>query len=195
MLRPAIADRLCLVYPLLADSHFDGEPEMGNWADDELAGANLGDARLNQRLVKLATRFVEQPTASISNACADLAETMAAYRFFDQASTDKRGLNWQSILQAHIDGSEARMMQHPVVNCGRRFLVKKLPSGRLNSASRLVGDSPNKPCASKYIARRRRFLARKSDGKPGVKSLWLDFQALRHLVSGVEIARRHGYAT
>lgn len=117
MLRPAIADHLRLVYPLLADSRFDGEPEMGNWADDELGGANLGDARLNQRLVKLATRFAEQPTASIANACGDWAETMAAYRFFDQASTDKRGLNWQSILQPHIDGSEDRMAQHPVVLC------------------------------------------------------------------------------
>ena len=90
---------------------------MGNWADDELGGANLGDARLNQRLVKLATRFAEQPTASIANACGDWAETIAAYRFFDQASTDKRGLSWQSILQPHIDGSEARMAQHPVVLC------------------------------------------------------------------------------
>ena len=52
---------------------------MGNWADDELGGANLGDARLNRRLVKLATRFAEQPTASIPGACGDWAETMAAY--------------------------------------------------------------------------------------------------------------------
>jgi len=85
---------------------------MGNWADDELGRANLGDARLNRRLVKLATRFAEQPTASIPGACGDWAETMAAYRFFNQASADKRGLNWQAILQPHIEGSEARMMQH-----------------------------------------------------------------------------------
>ena len=78
----------------------------------------MGDARLNRRLVKrLATRFAEQPTASIPGACGDWAETMAAYRFFDQASADKRGLNWQAILQPHIEGSEARMMQHPVVLC------------------------------------------------------------------------------
>ena len=90
---------------------------MGNWADDEFGGANLGDGRLNLRLIKLATRFAEQPTASIPGACGDWAETMAAYRFFDQASTEKRGLNWESILQPHIGGSEARMVQHPVVLC------------------------------------------------------------------------------
>jgi hypothetical protein len=90
---------------------------MGSWADDEFGGANLGDGRLNLRLIKLATRFAEQPTASIPGACGDWAETMAAYRFFDQASTEKRGLNWESILQPHIGGSEARMVQHPVVLC------------------------------------------------------------------------------
>ena len=77
----------------------------------------MGDGRLNLRLIKLATRFAEQPTASIPGACGDWAETMAAHRFFDQASTEKRGLNWESILQPHIDGSEARMVQHPVVLC------------------------------------------------------------------------------
>lgn len=117
MLRPTIADRLCLVYPLLADSHFYGESEMGNWADDEFGGANLGDGRLNLRLIKLATRFAEQPTASIPGACGDWAETMAAYRFFDQASAARRGLSWEVILQPHIVGSEARMVQHPVVLC------------------------------------------------------------------------------
>lgn len=42
---------------------------------------------------------------------------MAAYRFFDLASMDRRRLNWESILQPHIDGSETRMVQHPVVPC------------------------------------------------------------------------------
>lgn len=90
---------------------------MGNWADDEFGGADLGDGRLNLRLVKLATRFAEQPTASIPGACGDWAETMAAYRFFDQANADRRGLSWQSILQPHMDGSEARMAQQPIVLC------------------------------------------------------------------------------
>ncbi|WP_291991684.1 IS4 family transposase [Candidatus Accumulibacter sp. ACC003] len=90
---------------------------MANWAGDEFGGAELGDGRLRRRLIKLATRFAEQPTASIPGACGDWAETVAAYRFFDQAHAGKRGLNWQSILQPHMDCSQRRMAQHPVVLC------------------------------------------------------------------------------
>ncbi len=38
------------------------------------------------------------------------------------------------------------------------------------------------------------FLARKGDGEPGVKSLWIGIQALRHFVCGVEHSRKHRYA-
>lgn len=88
---------------------------MANWAGDEFGGANLGDGRLNARLIKLATRFAERPMASIPGACGDWAETQAAYRFFDQASAGKRGLNWQSILQPHMDCCTGRMAQHPAL--------------------------------------------------------------------------------
>lgn len=90
---------------------------MTRWAMEEFAGAELGDGRLNRRLIKLATRFADKPTASIPGACADWAETQAVYRFFDQASDDKRGLGWQEILAPHIAQTEARMRQHPVVLC------------------------------------------------------------------------------
>ena len=51
---------------------------MEAWAMEEFAGAALGDERLNQRLVKLATRFADKPTASIPGACEDWSETQAA---------------------------------------------------------------------------------------------------------------------
>ena len=90
---------------------------MTTWAMDEFSGAKLGDGRLNLRLIKLATRFADKPTASIPGACPDWAETQAAYRFFDQAKEDKRSLGWQDILDPHIAQTEARMRQHPVVLC------------------------------------------------------------------------------
>ena len=62
---------------------------MATWAEDEFEGASLGDKRLNLRLIKLATQFAEQPTASIPGACGGIAETKAAYRFFDQANADR----------------------------------------------------------------------------------------------------------
>ena len=84
---------------------------------EEFAGAALGDERLNQRLVKLATRFADKPSASIPGACEDWSETQAAYRFFEQTSDQKRQLGWQDILAPHMACTEARMRQHPVVLC------------------------------------------------------------------------------
>ena len=90
---------------------------MATWAAEEFAGAELGDGRLARRLIKLAATFADKPTASIPGACPDWSETQAVYRFFDQASTAKRALGWQDILDPHIARSEARMRQHPVVLC------------------------------------------------------------------------------
>jgi hypothetical protein len=90
---------------------------MATWAMEEFAGAELGDGRLRQRLIKLATRFADKPTSSIPGACNDWAETQAVYRFFDQASEKKRGLGWQTVLAPHVAQTEARMQQHPVVLC------------------------------------------------------------------------------
>lgn len=84
---------------------------------EEFAGAALGDERLNQRLARLATRFADKPTASIPGACGDWSETQAAYRFFEQSSDKKRKLGWQDILAPHMERTEARMRQHPVVLC------------------------------------------------------------------------------
>lgn len=90
---------------------------MTRWAMEEFAGAELGDGRLNRRLIKLAARFADKPTASIPGACSDWAETQGVYRFFDQAKANKRGLDWQAILAPHIAQTEARMRQHPVILC------------------------------------------------------------------------------
>jgi hypothetical protein len=90
---------------------------MTTWAMEEFAGAALGDERLNKRLIKLAARFADKPTASIPGACGDWAETQAVYRFLDQAKDDKRGVGWQDILGPHIAQTEARMRQHPVILC------------------------------------------------------------------------------
>lgn len=59
---------------------------MATWAMEEFARAELGDGRLRNRLIKLATSFTDKPTASIPGACNDWAEPHAVYRFFDQAS-------------------------------------------------------------------------------------------------------------
>ena len=89
----------------------------GNWAMDEFGGAKVGDARLNMRLIKLADRLAEAPSASIPGACNGHAETQGAYRLFDQARADKRGLSWETVLAPHMARTTLRMVEHPVVLC------------------------------------------------------------------------------
>lgn len=40
-----------------------------NWAVEELATINLGDKRLNERAITLATKLSQQSTESIPKAC------------------------------------------------------------------------------------------------------------------------------
>ncbi len=57
-------------------------------------------------------RFTADPTASVPKACQGWGETMAAYRFFDNASID-----WRAIMAPHWEKSEKRMAAQPVVLC------------------------------------------------------------------------------
>jgi hypothetical protein len=50
---------------------------------DELKTINLSDQRLNRRLGEILGSLGEHPNQSIPTACGGHAETMAAYRFFD----------------------------------------------------------------------------------------------------------------
>ena len=52
------------------------------------------------------------PTASVPKACNGWGETMAAYRFFDNA-----GVDWQAILEPHWQQTEQRMAEQAVVLC------------------------------------------------------------------------------
>lgn len=64
-----------------------GEHASG-WATDELEDVDLGDVRLDARLKKICDRFSESPESPINQACADWAETKAAYRFFKNENID-----------------------------------------------------------------------------------------------------------
>ena len=66
------------------------------WAEEEFGGADLGDKRLNKRLVLLAERLGEQPSASIPEACRGAAEMHAAYRFLGREAVD-----WRELMQPH----------------------------------------------------------------------------------------------
>ncbi len=80
------------------------------WAEQEMEQANLEDERLNKRLKQLLSDLGELPQLSIPAACGGYAETVAAYRFFDnEQATPER------ILEPHFHRTLERMADQPVV--------------------------------------------------------------------------------
>src|SRR5580658_2568383 len=77
------------------------------WFDDELAGSDLADERLNKRLRKLLTQFGGAMGQSIPLVCQDWANTKAAYRFF---SNDR--VTEADILAGHLQATQDRMANH-----------------------------------------------------------------------------------
>lgn len=74
-----------------------------SWALKEFSNINLGDKRLNQRLVKLADDFSKHPDFSINQASKDWHAAKAAYRFFQN---DK--ISEKEILDPHFKNTASR---------------------------------------------------------------------------------------
>jgi hypothetical protein len=55
------------------------------WAQSEFALAQLGDQRLNQRLVRIGTGLAQNPGGTLPQAFRQMKDLKAAYRFFNQA--------------------------------------------------------------------------------------------------------------
>jgi hypothetical protein len=83
---------------------------MQAWIEAECKRADFGDERLNRRYELLLDRLSDKPTLSIPAACRGLAETTAAYRFFDSDKTDAA-----KVLQPHHDATVERIRAHAVV--------------------------------------------------------------------------------
>jgi len=81
-----------------------------SWATEEFAEVNLGDKRLNARLIKLCDRFSDSPESPINQACIDWAETKAAYRFFKNDNVEV-----EKILDAHCAKTAQRAKKHQTV--------------------------------------------------------------------------------
>lgn len=68
------------------------------WAQEEFAFADLGEPRLNKRVVKIATHLAANPGGTLPQAFADWAELKAAYRFFDNPRVD-----FPKVVQPHLE--------------------------------------------------------------------------------------------
>jgi hypothetical protein len=75
------------------------------WVYAEFTGADLGDERLNKRLVKTAGFLGASPVSPINLACLDWNSTKAAYRFFDNEKADA-----DKIRAPHIAAARQRMI-------------------------------------------------------------------------------------
>ncbi len=71
---------------------------------------NLEDKRLNDRMAEALGELGGHPSASIPAACNGWAETLAAYRFFDN-----KKVSFEKLLEPHIEASYRRIKEHPVV--------------------------------------------------------------------------------
>jgi hypothetical protein len=82
----------------------------GDWPEEEFGQADLGDRRLNKRLVILAGDFYARPQANVPQACQSRAKTKAAYRFFDHPAT-----SMDQVLKPHYEATLGRVSQESVV--------------------------------------------------------------------------------
>jgi hypothetical protein len=106
-----------LVYPLqrqarerLGGGAPAAPPPPKDWAEQEFGGAELGDQRLNQRLLTLARDFYARPQARLPQACQSPAKTRAAYRFFQHRETQM-----EPLLEPHYEATRQRLADQPVV--------------------------------------------------------------------------------
>lgn len=76
---------------------------------EELEGIDLGDERLNKRGKKVLEALAANPEASINAACQGWTETLAAYRFFDNA-----GVSSEQLLSPHREATLGRIQKQPV---------------------------------------------------------------------------------
>jgi hypothetical protein len=70
----------------------------GQWAQEEFAFADLGERRLNKRLVKIATNLAASPGGTLPQAFGEWAELKAAYRFFDHQAVD-----FKKVMKPHVE--------------------------------------------------------------------------------------------
>ena len=83
-----------------------------SWSAEEFKDLDLGDKRLNTRMVRLVECFAANPLASIPVACGGWAETQGAYRLLAHEA-----VTWEQVLAPHWAYSVERMRGHPVVLC------------------------------------------------------------------------------
>jgi hypothetical protein len=84
--------------------------DVSSWVVDELGSVDLGDQRLNRRLIETAAQMAGQPSAPLNQACGDWAATKGGYRMFKNKSAAS-----EKIFAPHQGQTQGRMAYHELV--------------------------------------------------------------------------------
>ena len=80
------------------------------WAEKEFITANIGDVRLNTRLIEITNSFLKTPGASVPQATKNWARAKGAYRFFSN-----KKVNSQNILNPHTFSTIERLKNRNII--------------------------------------------------------------------------------
>lgn len=80
------------------------------WVHNEFKSVDLGDQRLNNRLLKLSEDFVNSPESPINQSCENWAATKAAYRFFQNET-----ISYKDITHSHVQATLDRCEEYSEV--------------------------------------------------------------------------------
>ena len=78
-----------------------------SWGHQEFSGLDLGDSRLNARLINVADALASHPESTINVACGDWSSAKTASRLFDNEKVSPEG-----ILAPHFQRTIERMSEH-----------------------------------------------------------------------------------
>ena len=118
----------------------DAGTESVEWVTQEFTRADLGDKRLDRRLVKTAEQLAKSPASPINEACGNWASTQAAYRLFNNPKASTAGIlkpHWQATAQrmAGCGGTVLAMQDTVFFSYGTHVKTRGLgPIGKSNAA-------------------------------------------------------------
>jgi len=81
-----------------------------SWVSEELAAANLGDARRTRRLIRIVEDLAAKPNASVPQASRDKAAMQGMYDFWANCRVDV-----DAMIEAHAQKTIDRMGEHQAV--------------------------------------------------------------------------------
>ena len=84
--------------------------EVNEWAQAQFGHANLNDPRRTKRLVNVAARLANKPSAAICNATIDIAEMEGAYRLIRNKKIDAQNIADAGFIKTAQDAKDCKTL-------------------------------------------------------------------------------------